>query len=240
MSSGEQIHVDTGSIERSSGKHSNKNIFHSLNLRGNTRKIIFSIVLISAFLIYKFTAADSKVEVEDLEEDVTEVLDEGEDLVQEAVGMVSNTPYCTPDNNAVTIITTPTPTQGDVISSSDLECSDGYRLQSSTSSYNCLRNILSPTPCNKLCPTPSGMEWVGLQPIVGNIDITSLECSNDATPSPSTGNFTCVDNGISSPPTCNDDNEGYENYIDQIFSWISGRPDINSSSKYSLLPGYYS
>jgi len=196
------------------------------NHRKNIIKIAMGLVLIVfAFLAvsYDWNSKPSKTE-------------EPSKKVQE-----DDPKYCDPNNKVVTIITTvnsATPTLGDTIDSSLLKCKNDGILKPQ-GKYTCSNNILKPEPiCNQLCPTPSGMKWKNVQPIVGdNIDITSLKCINNATPSPSTGNYKCGNNGINVTLTCK---EGYENYIDQIFSWISGRPDINSSSKYSLLPGYYS
>lgn len=159
--------------------------------------------------------------------------------------VADTTPYCIPNNGIFNPISAPTPTQGDTIAYSELVCSNGGIVQPGPNvNFTCTNNTIRPVnnpnqipACNPVCPTPSNMVWVGSQPTVGQtISIAQLRCSNtNITPSPSTGTFTCAASGIINPPLCV---QGYENYTDQVINWISGRPDINNHSKYSLLPGY--
>ena len=93
-----------------------------------------------------------------------------------------------------------------------------------------------------MCPTPTGMSWkLGYSPPATAPNLTvqnSLDC-NTGSPSPSQGSINCrsgtalVDGHTI---TCH---EHYTNYLGELMDWISGRPDINQQSKYSLLPGYF-
>tara|TARA_Y100000287_G_scaffold185636_1_gene189448 strand:- start:920 stop:1672 length:753 start_codon:yes stop_codon:yes gene_type:complete len=139
------------------------------------------------------------------------------------------------------------------------KCNDGYKyannIPSPTSGNkhraDCktgtLKGLCVPTvtpPSISYCSSSSTFEWTGASPSYGETAFPSsrIRCRGvNPTPSPGHPFFTCQRNGIIRPTPCvptSRSTSGYTNYIDHIIDWISGRPDINQHSKYSLLPGY--
>lgn len=115
-----------------------------------------------------------------------------------------------------------------------------------------------PTP-KEPCPTPTNAIWVNPNAFkksqeanIENIGTTAfIKCKNhDIVPSPSKGISLDCNDGIAKVKenpgdkegtviTCPSIKQGYANYLGELLDWISGRPDINQQSKYSLLPGYF-
>lgn len=114
-----------------------------------------------------------------------------------------------------------------------------------------------PTP-KEPCPTPANADWLDpnavKKSIVVNIPSEEttriIRCHDNSVPSPSRGPFLGCSDGIAkvlenkddkdgTVITCPSPKEGYANYLGELLDWISGRPDINQQSKYSLLPGYF-
>ena len=143
------------------------------------------------------------------------------------------------------------------INRSMYRCNKGYKyannIPSPTNTYDkvdcktgTLKGLCVPTvtpPAPSYCSPSSTFEWNGPSPEYGETAFPSsrIRCiGGNPTPSPGHPFFTCQRNGVIKPTPCvpTRSTSGYTNYIDQIIDWISGRPDINQHSKYSLLPGY--
>ena len=112
-----------------------------------------------------------------------------------------------------------------------------------------------PTP-KEPCPTPANADWLDPNAVKKSIVVNIpreettriIRCHDNSVPSPSKGPFLGCSDGIAKVLENKDDKdgtvitcpkEGYANYLGELLDWISGRPDINQQSKYSLLPGYF-
>lgn len=105
-----------------------------------------------------------------------------------------------------------------------------------------------PTP-KEPCPTPTNAIWVNPNAFKKSQEVniprkktnSIIRCDDNSVPSPSKGITLDCNDGIAKVDgtviTC--PKEGYANYLGELLDWISGRPDINQQSKYSLLPGYF-
>lgn len=106
--------------------------------------------------------------------------------------------------------------------------------QSTTGSSNS-----EPSSCLAI---PGTFEWTGPAPTYGETRFSSdrITCTGPS-PTPTPGNtiFSCSRNGTIAPFTPCPSSDGFTNYLGELMDWVSGRPDINQQSKYSLLPGYF-
>lgn len=94
--------------------------------------------------------------------------------------------------------------------------------------------------CNAI---PGRFRWKGEAPTYSETGFSSnrITCTGPSpTPTPGYANFTCQRDGTILPFTPCPTRETFTNYLGELIDWISGRPDINQQSKYSLLPGYFS
>jgi hypothetical protein len=146
------------------------------------------------------------------------------------------------------------PTSGSTFYGPDyVDCTSPYTNVKPRTHFQCNANgILLETPCVINCATPSNGSWTPY-PVAINTPFSNsrFACAPPTyVQNPTDTPFNCDKSGVISPTPCvpssaaqGSETAGYQNYvplpIQELYDWVSGRPDLNHKDKVTLLPGYF-